>query len=140
MIDLKRRQAIRKDEMESMDVLMTKMRAEIQKGWIPQTPQEFASALKMVTEYGKKVGRYEETKDILEKIGEGSPMMEKVGVQCQGNHLPDSGNMDKKASGDLQCRYCGVKLGDLHVSDSTAVTEKQAAKDAKGAVEKMFGG
>jgi uncharacterized Zn-finger protein len=141
MIDLKKRLEIRKEQMEASEVLMTKLRAEIQKGWIPKTAQEFAGVLKLVQDYGKKVGYHEETKDILEKIGEVKPMMEKVGVECQNNHQPTQSYMEKKASGDIQCKYCGAKFGDIQVKDGVTIKDqiKSAKSDAKGAVEKMFG-
>lgn len=145
-IDLKKRLEIRKDQMKAPEVLMTKIRADIMAGWLPRTAQELGDLLKIVHSYGRKVGVYEECKDIMEKTAataapEEKPMtMEKVGVQCGGNHMPDSGNLDKKASGDMQCRYCGMKFADARVSDTMSVKESaQAKKDARGSVEKMLG-
>lgn len=137
MIDLKKRAEIRKEQMEAVEILMTKLRAEVQKGWIPQTKEEFAGVLKLVQDYGRKVGCYEETKDILEKM----PMMEKVGVECKGNHEPTNSYMEKQASGDIKCRFCGSKFADVQVKDGVSMKDqiKQAGSDAKGAVEKMFG-
>ncbi len=145
-VDLAKRLEIRKDQMTAPEALMTKIRADIQAGWLPRTSKELGDLLKLVHTYGKKVGMYEECKDIKDKMGSSEPKeagvtMEKLGVQCNGNHLPDGGNLDKKASGDLQCRYCGAKFAAVHTADSFAMKDqvKKAGTDAKGAVEKMLG-
>lgn len=139
---LQKRLEIRKEQMEAKDVLMCKLRAEIKRGFIPVSPQQFADILKMVSDHSKKVGQYEECKEILEKLSEENPMaMEKVGVECSGNHAPTNSYMEKKASGEVQCRHCGAKFADLNIADKTSMTEqmKQSKADAKGAVEKMLG-
>lgn len=96
-----------------------------------------------MADYYKKVGRYEECQEILEKLSEEKPMtMEKLGVECNGDHSPSKGYMEKKASGDIQCHHCGASFADLNVTDKTSMKDqtKQAKADAKGAVEKMLGG
>ena len=138
---LKKRLEIRKEQMESGEVLMTKLRHEIKAGFVPQSAKQFADILKMVADYEKKVGCYEECKEILEKLSEEKPMtMEKLGVECQGNHLPTQPHMEKKASGDVQCKFCGAKFADVHVSDTASMKDqvKQSKADAKGAVERML--
>jgi hypothetical protein len=139
---LEERLRIRKEQMEAGEILMCKLRAEVQRGFVPTDKKQFADILKMVTDYAKRVGYYEECKDILEKLSEEKPMgMEKLGVECNGDHKLTNAYMEKKASGDIQCRHCGARFGDLNVSDKTSMTEqtKQAKADAKGAVEKMLG-
>lgn len=144
MIDLKKRTDIRRDEMQALEPMMTKLRADIQKGYCPQTPKEFADWLSLAVKYGKKVGTHEECKDILEKTGgklEAQPMMEKTGVECQGKHLPDEGNMVKIGS-DLKCRHCGQKFAAVEVQDKAGMKDqmKGAGQQAKNAVDNLFGG
>lgn len=139
---IKKRLEIRKEQMEATDILMCKLREEIKRGFVPITPKQFADILKMVSDHAKKVGQYEECKEILEKLSEDKPMtMEKTGVECSGNHALTNTYMEKKASGDIQCRHCGAKFADLNVADKTSVDDqaKQATASAKGAVEKMLG-
>lgn len=144
MVDLKKRTEIREEEMKALEPMMGKLRADIQKGYCPKTPKEFSEWLSLVQKYGKKVGVYEECKDILEKTGgklEGKPVMEKVGVECQGNHLPDSGNMVKVAAHQVKCKHCGQTLDHVEVKDQTSMKDqvKGAGQQAKGAVDKIFG-
>jgi uncharacterized Zn-finger protein len=139
---LEKRLLIRKEQMEAGEILMVKLRAEVQRGFVPTDKKQFADILKMVSDYYKRVGCYEECKDILEKLSEEKPMaMEKVGVECNGNHAPTNSYMEKKASGEVQCRHCGAKFADLNISDKASMAEqtKQSRSDAKGAVEKMLG-
>lgn len=138
---IKKRLEIREHQVESLDALMCKLRAKIQTGFLPKTAEEFAGILKMVSDYAKATGYVEECKDILAKLSEEKPMtIEKLGVECNGDHSPAKGYMEKKASGDIQCRFCGAKFADLQVADKTTVKEqvKQAKSDGKDAIEKML--
>jgi ribosomal protein L34E len=140
---LKKRLEIRKEQMETGEHLMLKLRNDVAAGFVPTDKKQFADILKMVTDYAKRVGHYEECKDILEKLSEEKPMgMEKVGVECNGNHAPTNTYMEKKASGEVQCRHCGARFGDLNIADKASMSEqtKQAKTEAKGAVEQMLGG
>ena len=119
---------------------MCALRDKVRKGYCPKTAQEFADILNEVTQYAKAVGREEECKEILEKLSENVPM-EKLGVECQGNHNPTQGYMEKQASGDLRCRFCGQTFTAVHIHEKLSMTDqaKKAKTDAKGAVEKMLG-
>jgi len=137
---LRKRLEIREYQAGSLDALMCKLREKIKLGFLPKNAEEFAGILKMVSDHAKAAGCVEECKDILAKLSEEKPMMEKVGVECNGDHSPAKGYMEKKASGDIQCRFCGAKFADLNVADKTTVKEetKQAKKDGKDAIEKML--
>jgi hypothetical protein len=149
---LKRKQ-IREDISAAKDGLMVKLREKIQKGFLPKDAKEFADILKLAVDYGKDVGRAEEVKDILETLSEANPqplpkplegahaMMEKVGVQCMGNHQPTQTYMEKQASGDVKCVHCGQTFGHLTVQDKTGVQDatKMATKQAKSSIADMFG-
>lgn len=131
---------IRTDQMQARETLMMKLRAKIQAGYLPATSAELADVLHLVTEYGKHVGRAEECKEILEKLSEEKLMvMEKLGVQCQGDHSPSKDYMVKTAS-DFVCRHCGSKFADLQIHDEVAMKAKLGGptQDMKGAVEKML--
>lgn len=137
---LRKRLEVREHQAGNLDGLMCKLREKIKTGFLPKTAEEFAGILKMVSDHAKSAGCAEECKDILDKLSEEKPMMEKVGVECNGDHSPAKGYMEKKASGDIQCRFCGAKFADLNVADKTTVKEesKQAKKDGKDAIEKML--
>jgi hypothetical protein len=138
---LRKRVEIRRDQAAAKDVLMAKLRAKIQAGYIPKDAKEFSDVLRLVTDYAKHVGYEEECKDILSKLSEEKPMtIEKVGVECSGDHSPAKGYMEKKASGDIQCRFCGAKFADLGVSEKVTVKDevKQAKSDGRDAIEKML--
>jgi hypothetical protein len=138
---LKLRLAIRKEQLVPKDIVMTKLRDKITKGYLPTTPKELADLLKMVHEYGKSVGQLEECQEILEKLVEGTPMtMEKLGVECKGDHKPTNAYMEKKASGEVTCRHCGAKFADLHIAERVSMKEevKQGKKDAQDSIEKML--
>lgn len=138
---LKKRIEIREQQVGDKDVLMCKLRAKIQAGYLPKTAEEFAGILKMVADHAKHVGFVEECKEILEKLSEEKPMtIEKLGVECNGDHSPAKGYMEKKASGDIQCRHCGAKFADLQIAEKATVKDevKQAKKDSRDAIDKMM--
>ncbi len=121
---------------------MCKLRDKIKKGYVPSKPEEFAGVLRLVSEYEKLVGGMEECQEILDKLSEEKPMtMEKFGVECNNEHNPTSPHMEKKASGEVQCRHCGKKFSSINVADETKLDEKvgtEPKKPTKGDVEKMF--
>jgi hypothetical protein len=138
---LKKRLEIRRGQASAKDNLMAKLREKIMAGYIPKDAKEFADVLRMVADHAKHVGYEEECKDILEKLSEEKPMpIEKVGVECSGDHSPAKGYMEKKASGDIQCRFCGAKFADLNVQEKTTIKDeiKQAKGDGRDAIEKML--
>lgn len=137
---LKKRLEIRASQVADKDVLMVKLREKIKGGFLPSTPEQFADILKMVSEYGRHLGYVEECREILEKLSEEGPAMEKYGVECKGDHNPSKGYMEKKAGGDVVCRHCGARFGEVHLHEKQAIREdvRQAKADAKGSIEKML--
>ena len=133
---------IRKEQVEAKDILMCKLRDKVQKGYLPKTTDEFAGVLRLVAEYEKLVGGMEECQEILEKLSEGKPVtMEKFGVECNGDHDPKHSYMEKKASGEVQCRHCGQKFASVVVNDGMKVEDKATPgkpQEKKGDVERMF--
>lgn len=138
---LKMRLAIRQDQASAKDAIMAKLRQKIQAGYLPKTSEEFAGILKLVTEYAKSVGYAEECQEILEKLSEETPMtMEKLGVECKGDHGLAKPYMEKTASGDVSCRFCGAKFTGVAVQDGLGMKDKVGGnpKEIKGSIEKML--
>lgn len=134
---LKKRLAIREEQAANKDFLAVKIRERIKAGWIPQTREELAGVLRIVSEHAKHVGYVEECKEILEKMSEENPMtIEKYGVQCGGNHGITKDYMEKKASGEIVCRHCGARFADVQVKDGVSMEDKKAAP--KDTIEKML--
>lgn len=133
---------IRKEQVEAKDILMCKLREKIHRGYVPGTKEEFAGVLGLVAEHAKLVGGMDECKEILEKLSEDKPMtMEKLGVECNGDHNPTLEYMEKKASGEVQCRHCGTKFASVVVNDEVKMADKTSAgkpQEKKGDVERMF--
>lgn len=136
---IKRRLAIREQQAADKDFLAVKLREKIKAGYIPQTREELAGVLRIVSEHAKHVGYAEECKEILEKLSEGQPMMEKYGVECKGDHGITKPHMEKKASGEVVCRHCGARFADVQVKDGMSVEDKKAQAAPKDTIEKMLG-
>lgn len=139
---VKMRLEIRREQVEAKDVLMCKLRDKIKNGYVPTKPEEFAGVLRLVSEYEKLVGGMEECQEILGKLSEEKPMtMEKFGVECNNEHNPTAPHMEKKASGEVQCRHCGKKFASINVDDGAELKDSVSTspkKPTKGDMERMF--
>lgn len=137
---LRKRLAIREEQAAARDILATKLREKVKAGYCPQTTQEFAGILRMVSDHAKHVGYAEECKDILEKLSEEKPMtIEKYGVECGGDHGITKPHMEKKASGEVVCRHCGARFADVQVKDGAALKDEGTKPAPKDSIEKMLG-
>lgn len=152
------RRNIRKEQVEAKDVLMAKLRDKIVRGFVPESPQQFADILKFAAEYYKLVGALEECDEILAKLAEADPpvpivlpeilaekkesimAMEKLGVECNADHNPAKAYMEKQASGDLKCRHCGQRFAPVEIQEKVGMQESIAKPQAKkDAIDKMLG-